>query len=309
MVLPYVYQVTKYDPADWNEAGRYVGPGQEVSDHGPTEAAYLAAVFAFAEESGVTEVSVRRPEVTGFVNFGLEAPIDGHGLIGLFAPDLSDYYDGAVVPIEVGVELVRVMLRDSGAWCLLEVDGVFEVGVGFDQYMHVGSHVPCGRAVAATAGLGLFPILRDRRTEEEDQEFWPPADAAFWTKVAELVSSRGTLLLQESPARNLSRWHRLTPETVEGLQLAPRAMLTVWPDLSTDVDAVNATAGGFCEYVWEDRSGHIQSVVLTEPEDGNFPGDAVAALVIPSVLSEYHPLLEGALPDADGVLRARWEAN
>ncbi|WP_202869257.1 hypothetical protein [Kribbella antibiotica] len=307
MALAYVYQVTKYDPADWNEAGRYVGPEDEMSDHGPKEAAYLAAVLAFAEECGVTEVSVRQPAVTGFVNFGLEPPIDGHGLAGLFAPDLSDFYDGAVVPIGVGVELVRAMLRDNGAFCVLEVAGVFEVGVGYDQYMRIGSHIPCERAVAATVELGLFPVVMDRQADE-DEEFWPPADAGFWAKLSELVASRNTVLLQETPARNLYRWHRLTSESIEGLQLAPRSMLTVWPDLSTDVEAVNATVDGTCEYVWEDRAGRIQHIMLSEPEAGDFP-DAVAALVIPIMLSEYHPLLEGALPDPDGVLRARWQAN
>ncbi|WP_405063977.1 hypothetical protein OG474_20655 [Kribbella sp. NBC_01505] len=307
MALPYVYQVTKYDPADWNEAGLYAGPEDEASDHGPKEAAYLAAVLAFAEESGVTEVSLRRPGVTGFVNFGLEAPVEGHGLAGLFAPDLSDYYDGRVVPIGVGVELVRAMLRDNGASCHLEVDGVFEVSLGFDQYMYVGSHVPCERAVAAVTDLGLLPVLLDRQAEE-DEDFWPPADAAFWAKAADLMASRGTLLLQECPAWNLFRWHRLTPETIEDLQLAPRAMLTVWPDLSRDVEAVNATADD-CEYVWEDPAGRIQSRNLDDPEAGDFPTDAVAALVIPNMLSDYNPLLEGALPDPDGVLRARWPAN
>jgi small subunit ribosomal protein S1 len=246
--------------------------------------------------------------VAGFVNFGLEAPVDGHGLAGLFAPDLSDYYDGAVVPIAVGAEFVRVMLRDNGASCQLEVDGLFEVSVGYDQYMTVGSHVCCERAVAAATDLGLFPILVDRQPDD-DEDFWPPADAAFWAKVADLLADRGTVLLQERPAYNLSRWHRLTAETVEGLQIAPRAMLSVWPELSTDVEAVNASADSLCEYVWEDRAGRIQSVVLSEPEVEGFPADPVSALVIPLILDDYNPLLEGALPDADGVLRARWPAS
>jgi small subunit ribosomal protein S1 len=102
--LPYVYEVTKYEPTDWNEDGRYVGLEVETSDHGPKEAAYLAAVVAFAEESGVSEVGIREPAVADPVNFGLEASVDGHGLAELLAPDLSDYYDGAVLPISVAVE-------------------------------------------------------------------------------------------------------------------------------------------------------------------------------------------------------------
>jgi len=308
--LPYVYKVTKYDPTDWNEDGRYVGLEVETSDHGPKEAAYLAAVVAFAEESAVAEVSIREPEVAGFVNFGLEAPIDGNGLAGQLAPDLSDYYDGAVVPVSVAVELVRAMLRDNGAWCQLEVEGRFLVHVGFDQYMYIGSHLPCERAVAIAADLGLFPVRLERSPYEDGAEApGPPADPAFWAKVADLATRHGTILLRESAVRNTSRWHRLTSGTVEGVQLAPRAMLSVWPDLSTDVEAVQARAGSFCEYVWEDQAGGIQSVTLADPEAGDFPEDAVAAAVIPLIEEEYNPLLEGVLPDPDGVLRARWSAS
>ncbi|TDO57341.1 hypothetical protein EV651_11165 [Kribbella sp. VKM Ac-2571] len=309
MPLPYVYKVTKYDPIDWNEHGRYIGPEVEMSDHGPKEAAYLAAVVAFAEESGVAEVSIREPAVTGSVHFGLEAPIGGLGLAGQLAPDLSDYYDGAVVPVSVAVELVRAMLRDNGAWCRLEVEERFLVHVGFDQYMYIGSHIPCERALATAAALGLFPVRLERSPyDDSDEAPGPPADAAFWAKVADLATRHGTILLRESAVRNMSRWHRLTSGTVEGIELAPRAMLSVWPDLSPEVEAVQAKAGSLCEYVWEDRAGGIQSVTLADPEAEDFPDGAVAAAAISLIEEEYRPLLQGVLPDHDGVLRARWTA-
>jgi len=221
-----------------------------------------------------------------------------------------DYYDGAVVPVSVAVELVRAMLRDNGAWCQLEVEGRFVVHVGFDQYLYIGSHIPCERAVATAADLGLFPVRLERSPyEDSDEAPGPPADAAFWAKVADLATRHGTILLRESAVRNTSRWHRLTSGTVEGVQLAPRAMLSVWPDLSIDVEAVQARAGSLCEYVWEDQAGGIQSVTLADPEAGDFPDDAVAAAVIPLIEEEYNPLLEGVLPDPDGVLRARWSAS
>ncbi|WP_344177255.1 hypothetical protein, partial [Kribbella lupini] len=224
MPLPYVYKVTKYDPIDWNEQGRYVGPEDERSDHGPKEAAYLAAVAAFAEDSGITELSIREPEVAGFVNFGLEVPIEGHGLAGLFAPDLSDYHDGAVVPISTAVELVRAMLRDNGAWCRLEAEGRFEVHIGYDQYMYVGTHLACERAVASATSLGLFPVrIKQSPWDNSAEEPGPPADAAFWARLTDLATHHGTILLCESPARNLNRWHRLTAETIADLQLAPPA--------------------------------------------------------------------------------------
>lgn len=310
MPLPYVYKVTKYNPTDWNEDGRYVGPEVETSDHGPKEAAYLAAAVAFAEESGIAEVSIREPQVAGPVNFGLDAPIDGHGLSGQLAPDLRDYYDGAVVPISVAVELVRAMLRDNGGWCRLEVEGRFLVHVGFDQYLYIGSHIPCDHAVTTAADLGLFPVRLERSPyDDSDETPGPPADATFWTKVADLVARHGTILLRESAVRNTSRWHRLTSGTVDDVQLGPRAMLSVWPDLSPDVEGVQSKAGSLCEYVWEDQPGDIHSLTLVDPEAQDFPHGAVAAAAISLVEEEYNPLLAGVLPDPDGVLRARWSAS
>ncbi|MEV0407827.1 hypothetical protein [Actinoallomurus sp. NPDC050550] len=60
-VLPYVYRVTKYDPADRDESGGYTGAEEAVSDHGPVETAYLEAVAAFAEDTGVHELTIREP--------------------------------------------------------------------------------------------------------------------------------------------------------------------------------------------------------------------------------------------------------
>ncbi|MGW4906308.1 hypothetical protein [Streptomyces sp. NPDC004270] len=65
-MLPYVYQVTKYDPADRNQHGHYTGAETATSDHGPVEAAYLRAVAAFAEEAGVDRLTIREPQIGGF---------------------------------------------------------------------------------------------------------------------------------------------------------------------------------------------------------------------------------------------------
>jgi small subunit ribosomal protein S1 len=155
----------------------------------------------------------------------------------------------------------------------------------------------------------LFPVrLEESPYADLDDEPGPPADAAFWAKVADLATRHGTVLLRESAVVNMARWHRLTPDTVGSVEIAPRARLSVWPDLSTDVEAVHASANGTCEYVWEDQAGSIQSVILTYPEAEDFPDGAVAAAAISIVEDEYNPLLAGVLPDADGVLRARWGA-
>ncbi|MFJ2060651.1 hypothetical protein ACIOMM_32640 [Streptomyces sp. NPDC087908] len=106
----FVHRITKYNPADRDERGHYTGTEDTVSDHGPVEAAYLAAIAAFAEGSGIDRLEIRDPEVTCFVHFGLEPPIEGHGLHGLFPPDLTGCHDGAEVSLPVALELVRAML-------------------------------------------------------------------------------------------------------------------------------------------------------------------------------------------------------
>lgn len=137
------------------------GTEDSVSDHGDVEAAYLAAARSFAEDTAVTRLTIRDPELTGPIDFGLEAPIDGHGLRAVFLPDLAGYHDGARIPLDTGLELVRAMLRDNGAWCRLEAEERFFIHIGYDQYMYIGSDRSCARAVARTRTLGLFPRRRE----------------------------------------------------------------------------------------------------------------------------------------------------
>ena len=93
-----------------------------------------------------------------------------------------------------------------------------QVDVGYDQYMYVGSNVPCERAVTAGDRSRAVPGPAGTSPYEDgDEEPGPPADTEFWAKVAELTTRRGTVLLVETPVRNLSRWHRLTPRPDRGL--------------------------------------------------------------------------------------------
>ncbi|MBU2666244.1 hypothetical protein KOI35_22335 [Actinoplanes bogorensis] len=142
---PYAWRVTKYDPADRDAQGRYIGDEDSDSDHGPIEAAYLATVAAFAAESGVDVLQVREPSVPSVV--GLD-PGRLDGLAELFGGDLDGYHDGAPVGLETALELVRSMLRGDGGWCRLEAGADFLVHVGWDQYMYVGSHRDCPEATA-----------------------------------------------------------------------------------------------------------------------------------------------------------------
>lgn len=164
-------------------------------------------------------------------HFGVD-PSDGrHGLGGLFPPDLAGYHDGAEVPLPVALELVRVMLREQGAWCRLEVGDVFTVHVGWDQYVYVGSDRLRADAVARTRELGLFPepmATFPYAAELEEPDVMETADEGFWARVRTVLASRKSVLLEEGYVRNAARFHRLTPENLDAVRidLSPRALLT-----------------------------------------------------------------------------------
>ncbi|MGM9333277.1 RNA-binding protein [Streptomyces murinus] len=312
----FVHRITKYDPADRDERGHYTGTEDTVSDHGPIEAAYLAAVAAFAEASGIDRLEIREPAVTGFVHFGGEAPVEGHGLGELFPADLTGYHDGAEVSLPVALELVRAMLRDQGAWCRLEAGDAFTVHVGWDQYVYVGSDRPCPDALTRTRELGLFaePLTASPYAAEFDEtEGTETADEDFWTRVRTTLRSRQSTLLEEAYVRNATRWHRLTPKNLDAVRagLGPRALLTIWPDLVPDVGAVLAALPeeGAVEFIWETQDGTISHTIVDDTEYQRLAAltaDARAACALPLDIDERHPLHRAALPDSDGVLRARW---
>ncbi|MEV7448668.1 RNA-binding protein [Streptomyces nigra] len=312
----FVHRITKYDPADRDEHGHYTGAEEAVSDHGPVEAAYLAAIAAFAEASDIDRLEIRDPGVAGFAHFGVEPSAAGHGLDGLFPPDLSGYHDGAEVSLPVALELVRVMLRGQGAWCRLEAGARLTVDVGWDQYVYVGSDRPCTDAVARTRELGLFPepmTMSPSAAELDEPEVTVAADEGFWARVRTELASRKAVLLEEGYLRNAARFHRLTPQNLDAVRasLSPRALLTVWPDLNPDVGAVLATLPdeGSVEFVWEMQNGTIRHAVVDDTDHRELAAlvaDARAACALPVYIDERQPLLCAALPDSDGVLRARW---
>ncbi|MCI4041459.1 S1 RNA-binding domain-containing protein [Streptomyces sp. TRM75563] len=292
----YVYRVTKYDPDHRDEHGHCTGPEDTVSDRGAVEAAYLRAVAAFAEDSGIDRPVIREPRVPSLALFGAEPPVDGFGLAGLFPPGQdggapeespeclpvdfpvdstaflpAGFHDGAEVSLAVGLELVRSMLRDSGAWCRLEVEDRFTVHVGWDQYLYVGSDRPCERALALTRRLGLFPERLDSSPyamETDGEEVRRPADDVFWSGLGRMVSACRAGVLEEMHVEGASRRHRLTRDGVGAVRarIAPRARIAVWPELS----------------------------------------GATAMALLPLTVDERVPLFTGVMPDADGVLRARW---
>ncbi|MFF9158591.1 S1 RNA-binding domain-containing protein [Streptomyces sp. NPDC014846] len=308
---PFVYRITKYNPAHRDERGHYTGAEDTVSDHGPVEEAYLAAVTSFTEAAGVDHLEIREPQIVGFARFGLA---------DLFPAEPAGFHDGALVPIAVGLELVRAMLRDNGTWCRLESGEAFAVHVGWDQYLYIGSNKPCETALAHTRALGLFP----ERLDASPYDFAPddaayvqrPADADFWARLHWTVSVHRAVFLEEVFAGSASRWHRLTRDNIETVRshLSPRARLAVWPDLLTDVDKAVAALPdeGLVRIVWEDEDEQITSTVVDETQFEAVTSQhagARAAGVVSMYAGEDLPLFTAVLPDSDGVLRARWQTE
>ncbi|MEV6019459.1 MULTISPECIES: S1 RNA-binding domain-containing protein [unclassified Streptomyces] len=319
-MLSFVYRITKYDPADRDENGSYIGTAEAVSDHGPVESAYLQAVAAFAEHAGIDRLAVREPQIApGLVDFGAEPAVEGHGLAGLFPSDLAGFHDGALVSLALGLELVRAMLRDNGAWCRLEVEGRFAIHVGWDQYVYISSSEPCEEALARTRTLGLFPERLDASPYDADYDEpgeQRPADDVFWARLRWFVAMRQAAILEEIYADNATRWHRLNDGTLDEVRarLIPRAQLAVWPDLSTDVAAVLAglPEEGLIELVWEDADGRIKSTTADETQFVELAAKitgARAAAALSMYTDERQPLFTAVLPDSDGVLRARWRTE
>lgn len=317
--LPYVYRVTKYNPPDRDEKGHYTGPEDVCSDHGEVEASYLEAVAAFAGETGADCLAVREPQVPDVAHFGVEPPVDGSGLDGLFPAGPTGFHDGAEVPLAVALELVRAMLRDSGVWCRLEAEGTFAVHVGFDQYVYIGSSRPCEEALARSRALGLFPERLNSSPydmETGGDTVQRPGDDEFWAGLHWAVASGRAGLLEEMPAQNASRFHRLTRDTIDTVRagLAPRACLAVWPDLSSDINTVLSAlpADGLVEGVWQDEDGAIHSAVVDEeafPELTVRISGARAAALLPVYADDRVPLFTAVMPDSDGVVRARWQTE
>ncbi|MFC8143713.1 RNA-binding protein [Streptomyces paradoxus] len=320
-MLTYVYRITKYDHAHRDEQGRYTGPEDTVSDHGEVEAAYLQAVAAFAVDSGIAHLAVREPQVPSLAHFGVEPPVDGFGLEGLFPSGRDGFHDGARVPLDSALELVRVMLRDNGAWCRLEAQGRFAVHVGWDQYLYISSSRPCEEALAVTRELGLFPERLDAspyafEAEEEEQYIQRPADDDFWADLHRAVVAGQAGLLEETYLEGAARWHHLTSGTLAPVRagLVPRARLAVWPPLSSDIAAVLRAlpADGLVEGVWQDDEGFIRSAVVDEDAFQELTARmsrARAAALLSVYAGERVPLCTAVMTDDDGVLRARWRTE
>ena len=143
-----------------------------------------------------------------------------------------------------------------------------------------------------------------------------PADADFWARLDWTVSTHRATFLEETFALNVSRWHRLSRDNITTVRsrLTPRAQLSVWPDLLTDVATAVAALPdeGLVQIIWEKEDGQITSTVAEETQFEDVTSQlagASAAGVVSMYAGEDLPLFTAVLPDSDGVLRARWQTE
>ncbi|MGW0584200.1 RNA-binding protein, partial [Streptomyces sp. NPDC002920] len=167
--------------------------------------------------TGIDHLAVREPKLSSPMHFGVEQPLEGFGLDGLFPTGASGFHDGTEVPLDIALALVRIMLRDGGAWCRLEAEDAFAVHVGWDQYLYIGSSQPCEEALARTRALGLFPErlgASSYEVETDGDDIQRPGDDEFWSGLLWAVASGRAGILEETYVEGASRGHRLTRDTI-----------------------------------------------------------------------------------------------
>jgi len=148
------YKVTKYDPRfyggpggaytrdEWtaySDIGRtFDGVELTTAEYERVEGLYLDAVRIAVDACGADQVQVR----------GLEQYEELPG-----APQLTD---DEWISASQAVEVCRLMLREAGIWCRLEVPDRFYVHIGWDYYMYVGTSVDVRPRWAELEARGLF---------------------------------------------------------------------------------------------------------------------------------------------------------
>jgi small subunit ribosomal protein S1 len=179
---------------------------------------------------------------------------------------LDELYDGLEVSLADGLRVLRAMLRNEPVHAVLAAGEKFFVHNGWDYYLYVTSHLPCSKSARKAHRLGLF--VEPCRTPWSDDDTEEPYRAAD-----DAFWARVDLL-----ALHAGRPIALAEMPYRGVEhwhlvnagdrpaMRERAVVSVYPRLG---------AG--------------------ELTDGTTLWDA-----------GVRPDLEAVLPDADGVVRARW---
>ncbi|MFJ6479416.1 MULTISPECIES: S1 RNA-binding domain-containing protein [unclassified Streptomyces] len=295
---------------------------------------FVAAARRFALEAGADRLTIDNPMARGFFSFRSRSAPSAPELAGLLPSDRpgssgplppSGFHDGARVPLDTGLELLRAVLLREGPWCRLRAEEGFFLHVGERHDLYVGGATSYAEAAAHArrSGLTVEPVERSPYDPALDEIApQPPADGAFWTAVHSLVAEHGGVLVEERYVGGDQRWHRPTTAAeitrIRAL-LTPRARLAVWPDLTDDIEAVRAAVlraerlellvqqgadGTPWARIAEPWMGHAE---IAFPVIGSGPGSRAG--LVPLAPVDRRPLLAGVLPDADGVVRARWRTN
>lgn len=283
MTLPFVYQVTKYDPADRDAQDRYQGAQDHLSNTQPVEDAYVATVEAFARECGVTELTVRNPEFHGDPADLSPLP-ETDPLALLFGVGAERFVDGTAVDLAGALTLVRLMLRGE-TWCRLERPD-FAVHIGWDMYVYVSAAQPCRTSVALATRHGLFAEPIDASPYDIAAE--PLADLrtvddAFWADVEQLARQHGSVVVLALAA--WATWHVMTPGA-EPPRARPGAQVSVWPERGLPPRNPGTMR--------EVAPGVVRWIPGPEPDGGGYADDM------------GDPALSGVVPGPDGTVTARW---
>ena len=213
-----VWRVTKYNPADRDEQGHYVGSEDTDSDHGPVEAAYLAAVAAFAADSGVDILQIREPSVPVVTGVGPDIHERFDGLVELFggrpgwlprrrrctagscrgAGAVDVAWRRRLVPAGSGRRLPRSRRLGPVRLCRQQAAGC-PTAVAFAASMVCSR----SRSPARRTSLGFL---------DDDHIDVRPADAVFWADLSELVASAARCCSKRATFTTIRDGTGCTPE-------------------------------------------------------------------------------------------------
>lgn len=143
------YRVTKFDPANRNEAGHYIADEwylhSQVGDtfggvlltedeYLRTEGAYISTAVRFHADAGQPDIFAISVED----NRRLGAPAEG-----------------SLITVDQLPALCRAMIRED-YWCRIEGRDFF-IHFGYDFYMYIGTCAATEQTLGFARSLGLFP--------------------------------------------------------------------------------------------------------------------------------------------------------
>jgi len=300
------------------------------------EDAYLRVVELFARERGITELQIREP---GFDRPDAEALTDedvAQRLAGVVGHLPNGLYDGAVLPMWAALELLRGMLQGNGMWCGLEADERFVVCLDSDLVVRIGCDLPLPGAVTEASQLGLTVVPSDDPLALVERYPIRAADDAYWAEVAAAAEMCGSAIpFMESNALNVEGWHLVDSSNLDAVraQLRPRSLVRAYTQPLLPATEANRALMAELAYDLMDFFPVKDGVCASQPamclaldgETGRLHGDLtsdedeldiwISTMGIASAIGVYghvdlpdspEGVLTAALPDADGVVRARW---